>query len=208
MLIRWLGHACFYFEGEGVTLLTDPFNDEVGYPLPELEVDLVTVSHDHYDHNAYELLPGKPKVIREEGKHLHGSLEFLGVSVFHDQEQGALRGENIIFTWEMEGIRLCHLGDLGHLLEKADLERIGSVDILMIPVGGIYTVDADLARDVVEQLRPRLVIPMHYQTEPLSFALGSVEDFTDHFSNVVKGKSWQGTVKDLPEEREILVLDY
>lgn len=196
MFICWLGHACFYCQGEGVSLLTDPFDEEVGYPLPKKEVDVVTVSHDHYDHNAVNFLPGEPVVIKEAGKHPFRSLEFNGISVFHDEVKGARRGKNIIFTWEMDGVRLCHLGDLGHLLDEAALHSIGRVDILMVPVGGVYTVDARGAREVVAQLRPRLVIPMHYRTPHLSFDLEPLENFTHHFERVRQGKSWQGTAED------------
>jgi len=208
VIIRWLGHACFYCQGDGISLLTDPFDEEVGYPLPDKEVDVVTVSHDHYDHNAVSLLPGKPEVVKEAGTHRFRSLEIKGVSVFHDEVQGAKRGKNIIFTWVMEGVRLCHLGDLGHLLDEAALNSIGTVDILMVPVGGVYTIDAREAQEVVAQLRPRLVIPMHFKTPHLSFDLGQVEDFTKYYERVRQGESWEGTAADLPDEQEILVLDY
>jgi L-ascorbate metabolism protein UlaG (beta-lactamase superfamily) len=208
VIIRWLGHSCFYCRGEGVSLLTDPFNEEVGYPLPEREVDVVTVSHDHYDHNAVSLLPGKPEVIREAGDHRFRSLSIEGVPVFHDEARGAKRGGNIIFTWEMDGARICHLGDLGHLLDEKALNSMGKIDVLMVPVGGVYTVDAGDARDVVAQLRPALVIPMHYQTPHLTFDLEPLENFTRYFKRVRRVKCWKGTAADLPQEQEVLVFDY
>lgn len=208
MIIRWLGHACFHCQGEGVSLLTDPFDEEVGYPLPQVEADIVTVSHDHHDHNAVSLLPGDPEVVREVGFHQFRSLKIKGVSVFHDEVRGAKRGDNIIYVWEMEGVHLCHLGDLGHLFDEAALSSIGKIDILMVPVGGIFTIDAREARDVVAQLQPRLVIPMHYKTPDLSFELGGVDKFTGYFERVRQDKSWQGTTADLPDEQEVLVLDY
>lgn len=208
MIIRWLGHSCFYCEGEGASLLTDPFDQEVGYALPGVEVDVVTVSHEHYDHNAVGLLPGHPEVIRGPGSHRFKSLKIKGIPVFHDEVRGAKRGENTIFTWEMEGIHLCHLGDLGHLLDETALKAIGKVDILMVPVGGVYTIDASGARDVVAQLQPRLVIPMHYSTPHLSFDLDPLKDFTSSFEKVGQKKLWQGKVDSLPGEQEVVVLDY
>jgi len=208
VIIRWLGHACFYCQGEGLRLLTDPFDQQVGYPLPAVEADLVTVSHDHYDHNAVHLLPGNPEVIRSPGEHKFRSLVIKGYSVYHDEAKGAKRGKNIIFTWEMDGIRLCHLGDLGHLLDGKTIEAIGEVDILMIPVGGVYTIDGKEAREVVNQLQPRVVIPMHYKTPHLSFELGPLDNFTKYFEKIRREKQWQGTANDLPSEQEVVVLDY
>jgi len=208
VIIRWLGHACFYCQGEGLRLLTDPFDQQVGYPLPDVEADLVTVSHDHYDHNAVDLLPGNPEVIRSPGEHSFKSLVVKGYPVYHDEVKGAKRGKNIIFTWEMDGVRLCHLGDLGHLLDGKTIEAIGEVDLLMIPVGGVYTIDGKEAREVVNQLQPRVVIPMHYKTPHLSFELGPLDNFTKYFEKIRREKQWQGTANDLPSEQEVVVLDY
>ncbi|MDK2881423.1 MAG: hypothetical protein PWQ99_1198 [Clostridia bacterium] len=208
MIVRWLGHACFYCEGEGVRFLTDPFDPRVGYPLPDVEADVVTVSHDHYDHNAVSVLKGHPEVLKSPGVHRVCGLEVEGFSVFHDEAGGALRGKNIIFAWKMDGLRLCHLGDLGHLLEEDAVQRIGKVDVLMVPVGGVYTIDAAGALKVVEQLKPRLILPMHYRTPHLTFDLGPLEDFTRHFERVRREKAWQGTAESLPPEQEVVVLDY
>lgn len=208
MEVRWLGHACFLCEGNGIRLLTDPFSKEVGYPLPREVVDVVTVSHDHYDHNAVQILPGHPRVIREAGVHQVNGLKVEGFAVYHDEVRGAKRGKNIIYAWEMDGIRLCHLGDLGHLLEPATVTAIGEVDLLMVPVGGVYTIDAAAAFRVVEQLRPRLVLPMHYKTPSLNFELAPVEDFTRYFERVRREKALRLERDGLPEEREVVLLDY
>ncbi len=208
LIIRWLGHACFYCQGGGLSLLTDPFDQQVGYPLPEVEVDVVTVSHDHYDHNAVHLLSGHPEIIQNPGEHKYRSLVVMGFSVYHDEVKGAKRGKNTIFTWEMDGIRLCHLGDLGHQLDAKTIEAVGRVDILMIPVGGVYTIDAQGAKEVVNQLKPGVVIPMHYKTPHLSFELGPLDSFTGYFERIRQEKLWQGTADDLPPEQEVVVLDY
>lgn len=208
MIIRWLGHACFYCYGDGVSLLTDPFDSYVGYSLPNVEVDLVTVSHDHDDHNAVNVLPGCPEVVKGPGVHKVKGLEIKGFPVFHDEVKGAKRGKNVIYIWEMDGVRLCHLGDLGHLLEPDTLEQIGSIDILMVPVGGIYTIDASAACKVVEQLGPRLVIPMHYSTPHLSFELDPLDNFTENFEQVRELESWEGALENLPDQQEVMVLQY
>lgn len=208
MEIRWLGHACFLCEGSGLRLLTDPFSKEVGYKLPQVVVDVVTVSHDHYDHNAVDLLPGSPQVIREAGTHEAKGIQIKGVEVFHDAAGGAKRGKNIVYAWEMDGVRLCHLGDLGHVLDPQTVAAIGAVDLLMIPVGGVYTIDASAALKVVEQLKPRLVLPMHYKTPRLSFELAPVDDFTRHFDQVRRVEVLRLNRDSLPQQLEVVLLDY
>lgn len=208
MEIRWLGHACFLCEGSGLRLLTDPFGKEVGYKLPQEAVDVVTVSHDHYDHNAVHLLPGSPQVIREAGIHRAKGIEIRGIEVFHDEARGAKRGKNIIFTWEMDGVRLCHLGDLGHVLDQEAVAALADVDLLMIPVGGVYTIDAAAAARVVEQLKPRLVLPMHYKTPSLSFELAPVDDFARRYDRVRREKALRLDRDSLPQQMEVVILDY
>lgn len=208
MLIKWFGHSCFLCAGSGVRLLTDPFNTEVGYELPGVEVDLVTVSHDHFDHNCTASLPGDPRVIDRPGVHRVDGLELTGHKVYHDQVRGAQRGENLIFCWNMEGLRLCHLGDLGHLLEPQTVQELGRVDILMIPVGGVYTIDAREAFQVVEQLQPRVILPMHYQTPDLKFRLGALEEFTSQFPQTLRLPDLKLENGQLPDVRQVVVLDY
>ncbi|HAA89182.1 MAG: Putative Zn-dependent hydrolase [Thermoanaerobacterales bacterium 50_218] len=208
MRVRWYGHACFCCEGGGVRLLTDPFSKEVGYPIPQETVDIVTVSHDHYDHNAVDLVPGSPVVVREPGKREVKGIPIKGISVFHDEVRGAKRGKNIVFVWEMEGLRLCHLGDLGHILEPVTVSEIGKVDLLFIPVGGIYTIDAKTAAKVVDQLQPRLVVPMHYKTPALTFELAPVDEFLRYYENIRREKVLVCDAENLPENQEVIVLDY
>jgi L-ascorbate metabolism protein UlaG (beta-lactamase superfamily) len=189
-------------------LLTDPVGKEVGYSIPQETVDIVTVSHDHYDHNAVNLVPGRPVVVREPGEREVKGIPIKGVSVFHDEVRGAKRGRNIIFVWEMEGLRLCHLGDLGHILEPLTVAEIGKVDLLFIPVGGVYTIDAKTATKVVEQLQPRLVVPMHYKTPALTFELAPVDEFLRYYEKVRREKVLICDKESLPEDQEIVVLDY
>jgi len=206
--IKWLGHACFLLtDQDGIKVLTDPFNEGVGYPLPEVEADIVTVSHDHFDHNAVSILPGKPEVVRGPDGHKIGNLTFKGIVTFHDDAGGRERGENTVFVIEMDGLKVCHLGDLGHHLERKQVEEIGSPDLLMVPVGGTFTIDAKGAKQIVEDLKPRLVIPMHYRTEVVKLPIKPVEEFTALFQNVIKTKVLEVSPDTLPADIRVVVLE-
>ncbi|VVB67376.1 Beta-lactamase superfamily domain protein [uncultured archaeon] len=199
MNVFWFGHSCFFLEGaRGPSLLLDPFHEEeVGYPLPVVEAEIVVVSHDHLDHNNLESVGGHPLLIKGPGRHTALGLEFLGVPSYHDREGGRLRGENTIFCFTVGGIRVCHLGDLGHPLSQAQVGAIGPVDLLFLPVGGLYTIDALGADLVMRQLHPAAAVPMHYQTSALSFELESVDEF-------LKGRKVRGPLKSLELNREDL----
>lgn len=136
MKIIWLGHASFLIETGATRIITDPFDETTGYRIPSISADLVTVSHDHYDHNAVDWVLGEPRVVSSPGETRFQEVDILGIPSFHDQEKGRLRGRNTIFVIKAEGLTVCHLGDLGHLLEPDQLEAIGRVDVLLIPVGG------------------------------------------------------------------------
>jgi len=184
MRIQWLGHACFLLESANRRLLTDPFDASVGYPVPQVAVDYVTVSHHHYDHNHVGALPGRPRVIDTPGRHVLDGLEIEGIETYHDHEKGAKRGPNTVFVIVWDGLRICHMGDLGHLLDPDQSAAIGKVDVLCIPVGGYYTIDAAEAAETVRTLAPAIVLPMHYKTDYINFPIAPVEDFTKHFTRV------------------------
>jgi len=189
--------------------LTDPFNASVGYPLPSVEADVVLVSHSHGDHNNTAVAKGNPKIVRTEGESTAAGISFLGVSSFHDNSGGAQRGKNIIFVWEMDGVRLAHLGDLGQQELTADqVAEIGKVDLIFIPVGGNYTIDAKQATKVMEQLSPKLVFPMHYKTDVANLPIASVDGFLDGKDNVEKAGKNFVVVEELPEKTKVVVLDY
>ena len=178
MKITWLGHSCFKIESDGGKIIvTDPFDEAVGYPLPKEKADVVTVSHDHHDHNNVKVLKGDPAVVRGSGKQTAAGIEFEGIATYHDEKGGKLRGKNTIFSFEMDGIRVCHLGDLGHLLGEKEAAALCDVDVLMIPVGGVYTLDAEGAKKVVGQIRPKVVIPMHFMTPALTFEVDPPDRF-------------------------------
>ncbi len=185
MIITYHGHSMFEIEfSNGETLLMDPYDDEIGYPLPQVYPDYITVSHQHHDHNntkAYlENRSGvKSQVFDNEGKYtLSENLELSLYPTFHDSQKGALRGENLLTLIEAEGVRILHLGDLGETLEEDFLNGLGKINILLVPVGGYYTIDAKEAVRLIDLLKPNIVIPMHYQTaysKPLPIA--PIEDF-------------------------------
>ncbi len=213
MEITWLGHACFKIVAkvatyEEFTVVTDPFDpQEVGYRMVETEANVVTVSHRHYDHNFVDRVRGKPHVFNSPGEHKADSVVFRGIPSYHDEVSGSLRGINIVFAFEIEGISLCHLGDLGTILETDQIRAIGSPAILFIPVGGIFTIDAQRAQTVVEQLRPKIVIPMHYKTPTLKIKVRSVDEFLERMSIPQKRVArLVMEAEDLPETTEIFVL--
>lgn len=209
MLIQWLGHACFLIQSDtGNRVLTDPFNEKVGYPLPHVEADIVTVSHQHFDHNAVTVVRGRPKVIQEPGEHRIAEISVKGVSTFHDKEQGAKRGANIVFVINVDGLNVCHLGDLGHLLSREQLDRIGRVDVLLIPVGGTFTIDAAEAVQTVAAIEPRIAVPMHYKTAYMDFPITGVDEFTKHYDRVSHCDRLEVTSDGLPEQTEVVVVAF
>ncbi|NLO21939.1 MAG: MBL fold metallo-hydrolase [Syntrophomonadaceae bacterium] len=208
MQMFWLGHASFFVESGGKKLITDPFDEKLGYPVWEAEVDVATVSHDHWDHCAVDRLKGSPIKLQATGEFNVAGFKISGFATYHDQSEGKERGSNIIFKIETEGITLLHLGDLGHQLSPEQYTALGKIDLLMIPVGGVYTVDAREAYDIVQAIKPRIVIPMHYHTPHLCFELAPVEEFTCQFEQVIKQPYLKINADNLPETMEIIILDY
>lgn len=166
MIITYHGHAMFSIETtSGLRIVMDAYDESVGYPMTRLKADVVTQSHQHHDHNHLACLDGNPKVIKEQGIFPAGEdLRITGYPSYHDEVQGKKRGYNLLYKVETEGLALLHLGDLGHVLTKDMVAAIGNVDVLMVPVGGYYTIDAAEAAAVCKALRPGVILPMHYQT--------------------------------------------
>jgi len=208
MKITWLGHASFLIQSEETCLITDPFAKRVGYPIYAGRADIATVSHDHYDHNAVELLQGEPQVVNQTGEFSVDGMQITGLATWHDKQQGKERGRNIIFKIVAEGIAILHLGDLGHGLTPELAAQLGAIDILMVPVGGRYTVDADEAFAIVELLKPRIIIPMHYKTPLCTINLAPVEGFTMKFDRVVKLPYLWLEDGDLDRRSGVILLDY
>ncbi len=213
MKITWLGHSAFLFETQGLKIVTDPYDhndNRIGYGPIIVPVDIVTISHDHADHNYAKDLRGNPQKVKGSGTFEVRGITFTGVETYHDPTKGSQRGSNTIFVIGAEGLKLCHAGDLGHTLSRDKIEAIGPVDILLIPVGGFYTIDAAEATKVMEDLDPKSVIPMHFKTEVLDFPITGVDEFLKGKSNVRhQGSSeLEVTKQTLPGKREIVVLEH
>ena len=197
---------------DALKIVTDPFDSTVGYPLPDETADICVVSHDHFDHNCISVVKGNPEVIKGAGEKEAKGIKFKGVGSFHDEKGGSERGENTIFTWELGGIKFAHVGDLGIDLTDSQKQEIGMVDILFVPTGGFYTIDAATASKVVASLNPKVVIPMHYKTPFLgeNFPIAGVDEFLKRKENVVKVDkgSVSFTRESLPEKITIYVLEY
>ena len=180
MFLKWLGHSCVLLTSDsGMRVLMDPCAPKTGYTIAPVEVDAVTASHDHYDHNYFEAALGDPIRITEPGMHEVHGVHIMGIPTWHDKEHGAKRGRNIMFLVEMDGIRLLHAGDLGHLPDEAAIAAAGRVDVLLAPIGGVFTIDGEEAKKLAEMLHPKVFVPMHYKTEQLSFELGGLKPFLD-----------------------------
>ena len=177
MDIFWMGHSCFRIKGKEAVLFTDPFDPGRGIALDKTSAQIVTVSHPHPGHSNAAGVVGGPRVVKGPGEYEVAGVLITGISTFHDDEQGAKRGKSTVYVIEMEGLRLCHLGDLGHGLSNQQMGEIGDVEVLMVPVGGGNTIDAAAAAQIVRTLEPRIVLPMHYRTDLLSQGLEPVDVF-------------------------------
>jgi len=212
MIISWLGQSCFKIQDkigpEGVTIVTDPFGKEFGLKVPNFEADIITVSHQHPDHNNIDALRGEPFIIDCAGEYDYKGVLVEGVDSFHDDKNGAERGANVIYRLEVDDISIAHLGDLGHVLDNAQLEKLVGTDILLIPVGGKYTIDAKKALEVISQIEPRIVIPMHYMVKDLKVdGLDGVDKFIKELGlTPTYEEKLKISKKDLPQEDMELVI--
>jgi L-ascorbate metabolism protein UlaG (beta-lactamase superfamily) len=216
MKIQWLGHAAFLLETkDGVRIVMDPYESgayggALGYGPIDTAADIVTVSHDqHEDHNYTSTVRGDPVITKGPGQDTVKGIEIKRVHTFHDDSQGSERGENYVFCLKAEGMLLCHMGDLGHLLSDEQVAEIGNPDVILLPVGGTFTVGPAEASQVADQLKPRVVIPMHYKTPKCAFPIEEVDAFLEGKSRVKKiGDSTVEILEDsLPAETEIVVLE-
>jgi len=212
MKIQWNGHACFFIEGKEGRVLTDPYAEAVPYDLMTTEADVVTVSHGHDDHNATHRVQGSRSVIDGVGEFRIDGIPLLGIASFHDDEEGTKRGPNNMYAFTLDGIRVAHLGDLGGPLNDEQREALSDVDVLLIPVGGFYTIDAAQALEITRSLPSvRVVIPMHYKTDRIQdWPIDTVEPFVSIVDNARQIGSPQVTLtrEDLPKAPEVWILDY
>lgn len=211
MRIKWLGHACFLLTSSGgFRVITDPYTvgGGINYSPIKETADVVLVSHDHGDHNNVSTVQGKPEVVKGSGTKTVGRIPFRGVATSHDTSRGSERGPNTAFCFTLDNLNLCHLGDLGHALSPVQVTEIGAVDILFIPVGGFFTIDAVVAAQVCDQLKPRITIPMHFKTPKCVYPIAGVEDFLKGKKGVRKiaGSEMELGRQDLPTDTEIVLL--
>lgn len=181
----------------GIRVLADPFNETVGYAVPNVEADIVTTSHGHGDHNYVEAVKGSFIHLSKPGTYSEKGIAIKGIAAAHDEKNGEKRGPDTIFTFDIDGIKVCHCGDLGHILTAAQVGGIGKVDVLMIPVGGFYTIDYKTAVEVVKQLKPTVTIPMHYKTEVTNYPIATEEKFLEEAKD---GKRLNRQELDLTKE--------
>ena len=181
MNLKWFGQSCFYLTSStGTRVLLDPFAKWFGYRMPRVEAEVVTTSHDHLDHNYIQAVDGNFYHIDQPGNYQVGDISIRGTQAWHDAFQGSKRGRNIIYNFGVDGLNVCHLGDLGHLLSSEQLANVGKVDILLLPVGGRSAITVAEALDVRKQIKPVITIPMHYRTPELGlggFFFARVDDF-------------------------------
>lgn len=204
MVISWYGHSCFRIQSGETVIVTDPFNKEVGLTPPrQVGADIVIVSHQHSDHNNTAAIGGSPFIVDGPGEYEVKSINIRGIFSYHDNVEGKERGRNTIYILEIEGIKICHLGDLGQKkLTDEQLDLIGDIDILMSPIGGVYTIDAEEAGGIINQIEPKIVIPMHYKIQGLNIKLDPLDKFLKEMGITKKEAMEKLTIKkkDLPTE--------
>lgn len=178
MNLIWHGHSCFEMDYEsGLRVLTDPFDDHVGYPLCTAEVDIVTNSHAHGDHNYLASVRGNYARINRPGRFVFEEIAITGVPAYHDDQNGAKRGRNILFIFEAEGLKIAHLGDLGHMPGGAQIEALENLDVMLVPIGGFYTIDTPTALSLIALVKPKIAVAMHFKTKSINFPVSDEAEF-------------------------------
>lgn len=211
MKIEYLGHSCFKLtESTGTSVVCDPYDPSVGYDMPEVSADAVTVSHHHYDHDNVKAVGGNPAVIDGECSYDLPGVEINAIKSFHDGTRGKKRGDNLIFKFRMDGIDICHLGDLGEACSSELIDVLLPVNVLLIPVGGNYTIDAEMAKEYVDRIMPDIVIPMHYRTKDCKLDVDKADEFLERFDSEcveeIDGNKIELSRSDLSGETKIIVL--
>ena len=204
--LRWHGHSCFEITNNK-KIVTDPHDGKsIGIPAPSVQADIILVSHDHYDHNSVKTVKKiDSKVITDDRKYKINNIEIYGINTFHDNENGAKRGKNIIFKFIFDNIIFCHLGDLGHDIDDETTSKIGVVDVLFIPIGGTFTVDDKKAWSIIKKIKPKIIIPMHYKIGGLSLPIAGIDSFLEQnpYNIIHVGNEIDIEKEDLPKEPEV-----
>jgi L-ascorbate metabolism protein UlaG (beta-lactamase superfamily) len=215
MQITWKGQSCFqivYSQGKDghVNVVIDPFDESCGLKVPKMEADILLVTHQHKDHNNKKAVSGNPFLVETPGEYEVKEVFVQGIESFHDSSQGKEKGSNTIYVIEAEDLRICHLGDLGQKeLTSEQVEQIGDIDILMIPVGGNFTIDSKEAVKIMSQIEPNITIPMHYDIPKLNIKLDGVDKFLKTMGVKKLDASPKLSIKKkdiVPEEARIVIL--
>jgi L-ascorbate metabolism protein UlaG (beta-lactamase superfamily) len=209
MEIDWFGHACFRLRGREGTVITDPYNKDIGLSFARPRGDIVTVSHAHPGHSFVKGVKGEPKVIEEPGEYEVKNIFITGVPTAHDKKGGKERGANTVYVFDLDGLTICHLGDLGHVPTQPQAEALGNVNVLLIPVGGVSTINASDAAEIVSMLEPQIVIPMHFEHPELKFKLEPAAKFFKEMGikPLAPAPSLKVTKDSLPSETQVVLLE-
>ena len=210
MEITWYGHACFRLSDRGVVVVTDPFGEHLAYARPRIRADVVTISHEHPGHSNRIGFRGGPRFFDGPGEYEVRGVFVTGIATYHDSRSGSSRGRNTVFLFEFNGLTVCHLGDLGHVPTQSQVEALSDVDVLLIPVGGLHTIDASKATEVISLIEPRLVIPMHYKTPREEARLHTVDRFLKEMGLAPTSPQpeLRITKSSLPDETQVILLDH
>ena len=210
MDITWYGHSCFRLSERGATIVTDPPSEDLGYERPRIRADVVTISHEHPGHNNRVGFRGGPLFFDGPGEYEVKGVFITGIATYHDGRNGSVRGRNSVFLFEFDGVTACHLGDLGHVPSQSQVEALSAVDVLLIPVGGLHTIDASQAAEVISLIEPRLVVPMHYKTPVETAKLHTVDKFLKEMglAPMPSQPELKVTKSSLPEETQVVLLDH
>src|SRR4030042_406738 len=210
MDITWLGYSCFRIKGKEATVITDPYPPGMGYSLGRPQADIVTVSHSHEGHSYTQGVSGDYRVIKGPGEYEIKETFITGIATWHDADQGQKLGKNTVYLLELDGITLCHLGDLGHQLSSELIEDVGDIDVLLLPVGGVSTIGGSTAAEIVRRLTPKVAIPMHYKTPALKKDIEPVDKFLKEMGIKEKVSQHKLSVSrsNLPASTQVIVLDY
>jgi L-ascorbate metabolism protein UlaG (beta-lactamase superfamily) len=206
--ITWLGHSCFRIKGKDAVVLTDPFEPSLGFSLAKQKADIVTVSHFHPGHSFLKAVENYSKAIKGPGEYELKGVFITGIPTFHDASNGDEKGKNTVYILEIDGITLCHLGDIGHKPSLEIEEELGEISVLFIPVGGVSTIDGSVAADIVKELSPKIVIPMHYKIPALKKELDPVDVFLKKLGSkeVISQPRLSVTRASLPAATQVIVL--